>query len=160
MKINILNFSLFFLLSLIFMSTSASAQATSYTTLERFPVAWTLTACNGEDILFEGFEQSVIHETYYMGQLNRRESRTFHYSGIGQTTGAKYVGVFSDQIGERFDTLDEAPFNFTTTSYNLMDVWQNKAIGNTGKSWSGTIPGHDVVLIKMILANKGKQSVN
>ena len=55
------------------------------------------------------------------------------------------------------DTLSKTNINFTTTSYNLMDIWQNKMLGNTSKMWSGTIPGHDVVLVKMTAAGKGKK---
>lgn len=118
MKRNIIGFSLFVVLSLTLMSISAIAQATSSTTTERIPISGTFTACNGEDVVYEGTANVVQHFTVSSsGQVNIKIGSSLNIKGVGQTTGAKYVANQSVQQGQRFDSIDLAPFNLTVTGH-------------------------------------------
>lgn len=116
MKRNIIGFSLFVVLSLTLMSISAIAQATSSTTTEKIAISGTITACNGEDVVYEGFVNVVEHFTVSSsGQVNIKFGVSINVKGIGQVTGAKYVGNQTDQFSQHYDSLDGAPFNETET---------------------------------------------
>ncbi len=116
MKRNVIGFSLFIVLSLTLMSVSAMAQATSSTTTERFPISGTITACNGEAVNYEGTVQLVQHFTVSSsGQVNIKEGISINVHGVGQVTGAKYVGNQTSEFAEHFDSTDFAPFNLTNT---------------------------------------------
>ena len=114
MKRNIINLSLFFALSLVFMSMSAMAQASSTTTTERIPISGTITACNLEQVVYEGFVNYVSHMTVSnSGQVNFKYGGNLNVRGVGLTTGARYTGNETYQFEQHFDSLDLAPFNLT-----------------------------------------------
>ena len=124
MKRNIISFPLFFMLALAFMSISAMAQAVNSTTIDRFPIINTITACNGEEVVYEGFVQLVTHFTVSnSSQVNIKLGDNVNVKGVGQTTGANYVGNQTVQYSARFDSIDFAPFNFTeTVHFNLFSI--------------------------------------
>jgi hypothetical protein len=116
MKRNIISFSLFFVLSLTLMSISAMAQATSTTTVEKVPLNGVFTACNGEDVPFGGTLNIVSHMTVSSsGQVNIKVGISANLKGVGQLTGAKYVGSLNAETGIRADSIDLAPYNATIT---------------------------------------------
>lgn len=39
--------------------------------------------------------------------------------------------------------------NFTTTNYKLTDLWKNKEVGTTKKSFSGKLGAHDVITLRL-----------
>jgi alpha-galactosidase len=50
------------------------------------------------------------------------------------------------------DTVSKTNINFTTTAYRIRDTWMKKDMGDTKKPWTGTVPGHDVVLLRLSAA--------
>ncbi len=52
------------------------------------------------------------------------------------------------------DTVAKMNINFNQTMYSVRDIWQKKEMGNTKKPWAGTVPAHDVVMLR--LTNPGK----
>lgn len=118
MNRNIIRFSLFFVLSLAFMSISVMAQATSTTTVEKIPFSVIFSACNGEDVALEGITTMVTHFTLSSsGQYNFKVNITEHAKGVGQTTGAKYVGNSTLEVNQSGDFSDGSPFIATVPSH-------------------------------------------
>jgi hypothetical protein len=116
MKRNIISFFLFVVLSLTLMSISAMAQATNTTTVEKVPVSGVFTACNGEDVPYEGTFNIVSHMTVSSsGQVSIKVGISGNLKGVGLTTGAKYVSSLNAETGVRADSIDLAPFNATVT---------------------------------------------
>jgi len=48
------------------------------------------------------------------------------------------------------DELSKLNPSFATTSYRIRDVWKKKETGTTQKPLKATVPGHDVVMIRLI----------
>jgi hypothetical protein len=117
MKKTIILFSLFFVFALTLFAISASAQATTTTTINRFPLSFIIPACI-ENVAFEGDVQVVTHfTTTEGGGVTIKQNNTFRLAGVGQTTGANYLGRQSAQSQNHFDSIDFAPFTFTSVSH-------------------------------------------
>lgn len=117
MKRNIINISLSFVLSLTLLSISAMAQATTFTRTDTFPISSTISVTGCLDsVAVEGVARVVTHSTVSSsGEVNVRQGINFIGRGISLTTGARYVVKSVLEGGSRFDSLDSAPFNMTTT---------------------------------------------
>ena len=116
MKKTIVHFSLFFVFALTLLAISAAAQATTTTTINRFPVSFTIPACI-ENVAFQGDNQVVTHFTATEGGgVTIKQNNTFRLTGVGQTTGARYLARQSAQSLNHFDSIDFAPFTFTSTA--------------------------------------------
>ncbi|NWF89324.1 MAG: glycoside hydrolase family 27 protein [Ignavibacteriaceae bacterium] len=72
--------------------------------------------------------------------LNRNsESRTF---------------IFDWQKENVVDDIWNISANFKSITYGIKDLWKKKIIGNTDVSFKAEIPGHDVVMLRLIKSTK------
>ncbi len=56
---------------------------------------------------------------------------------------------FDWQKEEVEDTVAKKVFNCSTSVYTLRDLWLKRAIGDTKKPLKATIPGHDVLMVRL-----------
>ncbi len=104
-------------LALTLMAISAAAQATTVTIVTQFSNSFTITACI-EDVAFEGNFRIITHSTFSdSGHVTVKQNVNFQLEGVGQTTGSRYIAHQSAQSQDHFDSIDFAPFNFTSTSH-------------------------------------------
>jgi hypothetical protein len=90
------------------------AQATSSATKEKFQTSLIFSSCNGENVALEVTTTIVMHiSVSNSGRVNFKIAITEHATGVGQTTGARYVGNSTQEVNEHFDGSDGAPYNFT-----------------------------------------------
>jgi alpha-galactosidase len=47
------------------------------------------------------------------------------------------------------DTLFHRELNTSTTEYRIYDLWQNKDLGKTKRPLKSTVPGHDVLMLRL-----------
>ena len=47
------------------------------------------------------------------------------------------------------DGLSKFNIDFNKTTYNIRDLWARKNIGTTGQKFSATVPGHDVIMVRL-----------
>ena len=47
------------------------------------------------------------------------------------------------------DDLSKMSIDFTTSTYKVFDIWNNKEAGNTKKAFTQTVQPHDVVMLKL-----------
>ena len=47
------------------------------------------------------------------------------------------------------DNLSGGNTAFRTTTYTVRDLWAKKDLGNTASALNATIPGHDVLLLRL-----------
>jgi len=47
------------------------------------------------------------------------------------------------------DSFANREADFTKTTYKIRDLWAKKDIGKTGKKLSVTVPGHDVLMLRL-----------
>lgn len=122
MRRNIISHSIVFVFSLLFMSTSTMAQATSTTTVETIPLSGTLYACNGEPVNFDGTGKTVLHlSRNNIGQVNLSGSGTTIIRAVGEITGANYIARETYSFGGRYDASEPFPIYTTITdSYILI----------------------------------------
>lgn len=117
MNKNIIRFSLFFALSLAFMSISAQAQATTSTSTDKFPISFDTTSCF-EVVSLTGTMTIISHSTVSdSGRVVVKQSFNLSLKGFGATSGATYVANQSMQTTKAFDGTDGNPDTFTTVTH-------------------------------------------
>ncbi len=117
MNKNIIRFSLFFALSLAFMSLSAHAQATTTTTTDKFPISFTTTNCS-EVVELTGTLTLITHSTVSnSGHIADKQSFNLSLKGFGTTSGASFVGNQSSQMNRTSDGTDGNPSTFTAIGH-------------------------------------------
>lgn len=51
------------------------------------------------------------------------------------------------------DDVAQREANFATTTYNIRDLWAKKDLGKTTEKFTATVPGHDVMLLRLVPVN-------
>ena len=67
---------------------------------------------------------------------------------LNRSVGAKKVG-FNFERENVLDSLSGRNADFTNTVYSLRNLWSNKDIGNTRKPFEASVPGHDVLMLRL-----------
>ena len=67
---------------------------------------------------------------------------------LNRSVGAKKVG-FNFERENVLDSLSGRNADFTNTVYSLRNLWSKKDIGNTRKPFEASVPGHDVLMLRL-----------
>ena len=85
---------------LVLTTLSAAPALAEVTTNVRLPIAGTvINPCNGENVDYEGTVHVVLRTTVDgSGGIHLGGNANYHVTGVGQTTGAAYVGNQNEKI--------------------------------------------------------------
>jgi alpha-galactosidase len=58
--------------------------------------------------------------------------------------------VFDWRAEKVSDELFKRDASFATTSYRLRNLWNGRFVGNTARTLTADLPGHDVLVLRLV----------
>lgn len=87
----------------------------------RVPLAFTTdVSCTGEPIAFEGTMHLVLHSGDTANGSHPRAHANQHLEGVGLVTGARYIGVFSENAGSNVAARGQASNTTLVQNFHII----------------------------------------